>query len=127
MLKPAFHRWRFKIVRTVVIIRDTNFRDTLRYTLQGIGLYPFFMVAILNPNWLFYRDLNRKWISFLGILSYSLYLTHEIVILAVRRQLPVHNLLLQGIISFFATLACSYIIYQIVEKPCAKLRKHWQV
>ena len=117
----------FIILTFSFVIRDDGFRDTFRYTLQGIGLYPFFMVAILNPNWLFFRAFNWKWFSFIGVLSYSLYLVHEIVILGVRHQLPMYNPLFQGVISFFITLGCSYIIYQTVEKPCARLRKHWQV
>ena len=65
-----------------VAIRSDEFRDTLRYTIQGIALYSFFIAAIRFPQWLIFRPLNWGWVRFVGVLSYSLYLIHFTVIKA---------------------------------------------
>lgn len=105
------------------VIRDDSFRDTFRYTLQGIGLTPVFVIAIMKPKWGIIQALNWKWIKFLGTLSYSLYLVHEIIILFIRRQIPTSSSLVQGLCSFTIALGISCIVYQFIDKPGRALRK----
>jgi peptidoglycan/LPS O-acetylase OafA/YrhL len=84
------------------------FRETLRYTLQGIALTPVFVAAVLAA---------------IGVLSYSLYLLHHIVILTVHQHLPRLNAVLQGLLSLAVSIALAKLIYRFVEKPCAEIRK----
>ncbi|MBS1150560.1 MAG: acyltransferase 3 [Myxococcaceae bacterium] len=103
--------------------RDDQFRETARYTLQGLALGPIFMVAIRWPQFLPFRLLNTKVVSFVGVLSYSLYLTHHVVIFGVHKYLPQLHGLVQGAIALALALTISYGIYLAIEKPCARLRK----
>ena len=103
--------------------RDDQFRETARYTLQGIALTPIFIVAIRWPEFLPFRFLNTKAIAFLGVLSYSLYLTHHVIIFAVHQYLPALHGVLQGAVALGLALAISYGIYVAIEKPCGQLRK----
>lgn len=101
------------------VYRDPGFRQTFRYTLQGIALAPLFVVAMRYPDFGPFRLLNLKAVSFVGVLSYSLYLVHHVLLDAIGGQPS----LLRAVLALSASLAVSYAIYVLVEKPCARLRR----
>ena len=76
--------WRYSaplgalLLVATISVRNTLFRDTIRYTLQGIALTPIFVAAIRWPDWCVFRPLNWKPVRFIGTLSYSLYLLHQV-------------------------------------------------
>ena len=84
---------------------------------------PIFVVAIRWPEFFPFRILNTKVVSFIGVLSFSLYLTHHVIIYGVQQHLPQLHQLVQGVISLGLALAISYGVYLAIEKPCAQLRK----
>lgn len=106
------------------LFRDLVFRETFRYTLQGVSLVPIFVCAIRYPDWLPIRPLNFRPLAYIGLLSYSLYLAHQVIIEIVNhvtgRALGPWTLALTAL---FATFAFSFVLYQAIEKPCARLRK----
>ncbi|MCF2147526.1 acyltransferase [Desmonostoc muscorum LEGE 12446] len=106
-----------------LLYRSSDFQETFRYTVQGIGLYPIFFTAIRFPNWGLFAILNINWIRFIGLLSYSLYLVHYTAIVGVQLYLPQSNKFLQAGIALLISLGLAYIIYQFIESPIAKLRK----
>lgn len=57
--------------------RNQLFRDTLRYSLQGIALTPIFFLVTLPQNHLLNRCLELPFLRHLGRLSYSMYLIHH--------------------------------------------------
>ena len=57
--------------------RNPFFRDTLRYTLLGIGLAPIFFLVSLPQKHLLTRCLEGPVLRWLGQLSYSMYLIHH--------------------------------------------------
>lgn len=63
-----------------LLVRDDVFRETLRYTLQGIALIPLFFYSVSHPQSLPFRWLNLRWVQRVGIYSYSIYLSHEILL-----------------------------------------------
>ena len=67
-----------------LVFRDPRFRETFRYSLQGVALYPLFVVAMRFPKWSLVRVLNTPVLAFIGVLSYSLYLVHHVVLSALR-------------------------------------------
>lgn len=73
------------VLITTFIYRGEEFRSTFRYTLQGVALMPLFIAAIHCQGSLVVRVLNVAWVRFLGVLSYSLYLCHSIILEAVLR------------------------------------------
>ncbi len=106
-----------------LLIRQDVFRETLRYTLQGLAFLLLFTAAIRFPQWPVFRWLNWKPLVFMGALSYSLYLVHFGVIYMVRDLAHLDSLLARGLLSLAISLAVSWLIYKLVEKPCAALRR----
>lgn len=106
-----------------LIYRSSDFRETFRYTIQGIGLYPIFFTAIRFPSWGLFPILNLNWVRFIGLLSYSLYLVHYTVIFGVQLYLPQLPKVLQGGIALLISLGLAYMIYELIEFPIGQLRK----
>jgi peptidoglycan/LPS O-acetylase OafA/YrhL len=106
-----------------MIFRDPGFRETARYSLQGVALTFVFIAAIRFPSWAPFRVLNLRPLTIIGLLSYSLYLLHFTVIVAVKRWLPDAAPVLQGAASFAASMMLAWIMYVSVERPFARLRR----
>jgi peptidoglycan/LPS O-acetylase OafA/YrhL len=104
------------------VLKSPGFRETLRYTLQGVALTPVFIVALRWPNWPVLRLLNWGPAQFLGTLSYSLYLVHQAVLSAVERHLPIRGVG-AGVVAFALSLGLAGTMYHFVEKPCARMRR----
>jgi peptidoglycan/LPS O-acetylase OafA/YrhL len=47
--------------------------------LQAIGLIGLLLHSVICPNWMFYRILNFKWVTKIGIWSYSIYIWQQLV------------------------------------------------
>lgn len=106
-----------------LLIRHEVFRETVRYTLQGLSFLILFSAAIRYPQWPLFRWLNSRPLTFLGTLSYSLYLVHLGILYSVRDLLHVDSILARGLLSLALSIAVSWTIYKLVEKPCAALRR----
>jgi peptidoglycan/LPS O-acetylase OafA/YrhL len=104
------------------LVRGTAFRETFRYTLQGIGLTPVFVAAVRWPNWFVFRPLNWQPVRFIGTLSYSLYLVHHATLYAIELHTPL-SALQRAIVALFVSVGIAWTIYRFVEKPCARLRR----
>ena len=103
------------------VFRNPVFQETVRYSLQGLCLFPLFVAAVRWPEWLPFRILNVGWVKFLGVLSYSFYLVHPSVLWAVTSWTRLPGLA-QALIGLVLTLAVSLALYWLVEKPAARLR-----
>jgi peptidoglycan/LPS O-acetylase OafA/YrhL len=109
------------------VVRNEFFRETIRYTLQGVSLVPVFVCAVRYPTWWPIRPLNTRPMAFLGVLSYSLYLIHQVVLAILEHGMPALPLFPRAIVAFAVTLGLSFSVYHLVEKPCARLRKRLSV
>jgi peptidoglycan/LPS O-acetylase OafA/YrhL len=123
-------RWKFLLVPAALAVivgcllyRAPAFRETVRYTLQGIALTLIFIAAIRFSHWLPFRFLNWRPIAFMGVLSYSLYLMHLAVLFAMERNLPAVPPLLQGLLALCVAVFLSWIMYEVIEKPAARWRR----
>jgi len=123
-------RWKYLIVPAAVgiivgclLYRAPSFRETFRYTLQGMALTLIFIAAIRFKDWLPFRILNWRPIAFMGVLSYSLYLLHLAVVFAVERNLPAAPPALQGALALGIAFVLAWIMYVLVEKPAARYRR----
>jgi peptidoglycan/LPS O-acetylase OafA/YrhL len=109
------------LLLTSFVVRDPAFRESARYTLQGLGLYPLFFLAISQPALLPMRVLNLRLVRFLGTLSYSLYLLHQVMIHLVWGAVTAPNAL-RAAIALALSLVISLALWRFIEKPCARLR-----
>ena len=103
------------------LFRDPAFRETFRYSLQGIALYPIFVTAVRFPEWGVFRILNTRAAAFGGVLSYVLYLVHHVVLDALAA--PIHHAVLRSALALLVSIALAWSIHHLVEEPCAQLRK----
>ncbi len=127
----VWKRWLFPLGLGGLLVgfgyRNDVFRETFRYTLQGLSLIPLFVCAVRYPQWWPIRPLNFRPIAYLGTLSYSLYLVHQVVQSVILRQLSGLHGFAQGVLAFLLSFVVSWTIFQLVEKPCAQLRRRLQV
>jgi peptidoglycan/LPS O-acetylase OafA/YrhL len=100
------------------LVRAPAFRETLRYSLQGIALTPVFVVALRYPSWAPCRLLNGRLMGVLGTLSYPLYLVHHVLLMV----LDFGPLWARAMVALAASLLVAWTIHEVVEKPCARLR-----
>jgi peptidoglycan/LPS O-acetylase OafA/YrhL len=71
-----------------LIYRNPVFRETFRYSLQGIALIPIFYFAILFHDNAIFRYLNSVWAIRLGTYSYVIYLSHQIILFLIFNNAP---------------------------------------
>jgi peptidoglycan/LPS O-acetylase OafA/YrhL len=110
-----------------LLIRDENFRDTFRFTIQGIALMPIFLAVLCDdPNSWPRRVLSSPPMVLIGRLSYSIYLFH----LLARTPGEVYfgspmrtGSMVSGLI---ITLVAAYTVYVLVERPIARLRHRFR-
>ena len=99
------------------------FRETTRYSLQGLALTPLFVTAIRFPEWLPCRVLNARPVAFFGVLSYSLYLAHQMALVVVETWFASLTGYAAAAVALAISLSVALLIYYGIEKPSARLRK----
>jgi peptidoglycan/LPS O-acetylase OafA/YrhL len=105
------------------LIQSTVFRETWGFSIQGVALALVFIAAIRFHTWPPFRFLNWRPVVFIGTLSYSLYLVHDVLLHAVARLWPKSHGWQRVVISLVASIVAAWAIYVLVERPCARLRK----
>ena len=96
-------------------------REASKYTVQGIGLVPVFCAVVRYPNWGPFKILNLKPVVFLGVVSYSFYLIHSVLLDLVERfALPGnYGAFIYG---FPASLLAACLMHWLIELPSNRLR-----
>lgn len=101
--------------------RDEVFRQTLRYTMQGLGLLVLFNTAIRDRG-LVSRVLNNALTRQVAILSYTLYLVHSALIVALA---PGHGV--YPVPMVLAAFGCAFVyallMHRWIEKPLSRWRR----
>jgi peptidoglycan/LPS O-acetylase OafA/YrhL len=105
------------------LFRASWFRETIRYSLQGIALTPVFVSAVRFPRWLPFRALNAKPVALVGVLSYTLYLAHEVALLGLYSWFPAANRWAVATSAFAIAFAVALAVHRFVERPTARLRQ----
>jgi peptidoglycan/LPS O-acetylase OafA/YrhL len=110
------------VLAATFVIRDATFRMTIRYSLQGIALFVLMLNLYYLPSLRFgLRLLEVKTLTWLGTLSYALYLWHFPIADLTYRY--VESVPLQVGIILGASVLLSCVSYYLVETPFLKLRK----
>jgi peptidoglycan/LPS O-acetylase OafA/YrhL len=110
------------LLLATLLIRNQTFRETLRYSLQGISLTPIFVAAVARPDQGVFRALNWRPVRFLGTLSYVLYLTHHVVLFALEKETPLRGVP-RAVAALVIATGLAWLMHRFVEKPCARLRR----
>jgi peptidoglycan/LPS O-acetylase OafA/YrhL len=71
-----------------LLYRNSAFRETFRYSIQGLALMPIFYFAVKFSNNQLFRRLNLPWMVTLGTYSYSIYLIHYVIIRLIAKNVP---------------------------------------
>jgi peptidoglycan/LPS O-acetylase OafA/YrhL len=110
------------LMLSTLLYRNEDFRETFRYSLQGIALFPMFFCAVRYHGWFIFRWLQWSWISGFGVLTYTFYLFHgKALELA---ALFLGNLVTRGCLAFLIALAFSGAMYLLIERHLARVRRH---
>lgn len=103
-------------------IRDEAFRQTLRYTIQGVGLIFIFNAAIRDTR-LAHPILNSRILEYVAKLSYTLYLVHVIFIYAFKPLEPMLGQMGAGLIGVAVSFVFADLMYRFVETPLGRWRR----
>ena len=105
------------------LIRNEEFRDTLRYTLQGVALMPCFVFVLSNRSTVVQRVLAAPAMVLIGRLSYSIYLFH----LLARTPAEVYTGSPYGFVPVASGLVLTSVIaltiFYGVERPIGRVRQ----
>jgi peptidoglycan/LPS O-acetylase OafA/YrhL len=71
-----------------LVYRDPAFRETARYSIQGLALMPLFYFAVRFSGSQLFTLLNSPWAIRLGTYSYAIYLIHYVVIRLITKNVP---------------------------------------
>jgi peptidoglycan/LPS O-acetylase OafA/YrhL len=121
------------LLLSTFVVRDEFFRNTFRYSIQGLTLVPLVsLVCYSHTEGFLLRLLESKWFVLLGAWSYSLYLFHGIAILITENIFSVDASAPFAVIPW-AFYPCETILafifaifsYYVVELRFVKLRRHF--
>lgn len=101
-----------------LVVRDEVFRQTLRYSVQGVALFVLFSYAIQAKGPIA-RVLGSRALRAVALLSYTLYLIHmPLVLLAEQHRLP-----LPDAVGLLLAFAYAWAMYLLVERPISRWRR----
>ena len=117
------------LLAVTFIYRDESFRQTLRYSIQGIALFLLFNAAIRDAGFA-RRILDSKPMKIVALLSYTLYLVHSIMVHVARSWVDTIGV----VPAMAAALAISFLIaggvYWAIERPLSvwrrKVERSWR-
>jgi peptidoglycan/LPS O-acetylase OafA/YrhL len=99
-----------------LVWRDPIWRESVRYTIQGIALLPVFYYCLSKPHSVWVRWLEFAPLCWIGWMSYTMYLSHEMVIDCVEMVHP-NGIAVNAAISFSVTVLFGYGMRALVELP----------
>lgn len=114
------------LVLVSLIYRDEGFRETARYAIQGIGIMPFFYYAIAFNGTKLFSWLNSKWLTTLGIYSYSIYLIHHLVAGFIEKQEITQNVFVKLLLVTSTSIFFAYIYNKYAECHFKRIRLRYR-
>jgi peptidoglycan/LPS O-acetylase OafA/YrhL len=103
--------------------RNEVFRLTARYTLQSLAIAPLIFLAVARAERFPFRWLNARPLVYLGTISYTIYLSHHVIVLALARHWPGLSWRVSTLVALALTLLLAEPMRRWIEVPCAQLRK----
>ena len=112
-------------VLATFLIRDPLFRETIRYSIQGIALFVLFSFVLEGRSALVTKLLSWKPVAWIGLVSYTLYLCHTAIFAAVHTVLGVSELE-AALIGTPLAFLFAHAMRVAVELPVLRWRKAHQ-
>lgn len=103
-----------------VVVRSDWFRETLRYSLQGIALIPIFIASIRYHQEIPFKFLNLPVVKKMGDFSYAIYLVHFILLSNLFTESG--HVLLRGIVAAALAIAFAALNDALVDARVRKIR-----
>jgi peptidoglycan/LPS O-acetylase OafA/YrhL len=120
------NRWQFGatvlLLAITIIPRSEDYRETVRYSLQGVLLFVVFSGILTSDGWT-NRILSSPAAQLIGRYSYTIYLSHYFFIKVVGHMVPDMSKVLVGGTAAILTLCYSAAMYRFVERPAGLLRR----
>jgi peptidoglycan/LPS O-acetylase OafA/YrhL len=104
------------------LVRTPEFRESLRYSLQGMALFGLFFCAVRYHHWRLFSWLDSRPMRALGLVSYTVYLVH-LPILGLLKQYTTFGKPALAVLCALGTALVSTAMYLLVERRLAALRR----
>jgi peptidoglycan/LPS O-acetylase OafA/YrhL len=109
-----------------LVIRNPVFRDTIRYTIQEAAIAVVVGNIVFSPGGLINSLLSLSVMTYIGRLSYSLYLYHFGVLVVLDHFFGDYTWRDPWFYLFFvASFALAIVSYHLVERPMVALRRRF--
>lgn len=106
-----------------LVYRDEFFRLTLRYSLQSVAIAGLIYLAVVRAHQAPFRWLNAAPLVYLGTISYTVYLSHHVILLMIAKHWPQWSWIELVLATAILTLAVAEPMRRWIELPSARLRK----
>lgn len=113
----------FALLAITLLWRDEVFRLTARFTLQSLAIAALLWLAVARAGRRPWRWLASRPLVYLGTISYTVYLSHHVILLGLARQWPQWSALTLTLAGAALTLALAEPMRRWVEQPCAAWRR----
>lgn len=114
------------LILFTLLYRDEGFRETFRYSIQGVGLMPLFYYAITMHDSKLFSWLNSKWMMKIGVYSYSMYLIHFLLNGFVKQNKLTNNHFLELAFVLGISLIFAYLMDVYIEPHFKAIRKRYR-
>lgn len=112
----------FTLLAATFIYRDEAFRQTVRYSIQGIALILLFNAAIRDAGGA-RRILDAAPMGFVADLSYTLYLVHSLIVQAAKPLAPSIGTVPAMLGALIISFAIAIAVRGGIELPLARWRR----
>lgn len=105
------------------VFREPWFRETLRYSLQSLAVAPLLYLAVARAETLPFRWLGSRALAYVGSVSYTVYLSHHLILLAIERHAPQLQWPAVALLGAAASLLAAEAMRRWVDVPVGRLRQ----
>ena len=110
------------LLASTFVYRDEAFRQTFRYTIQGIALIFIFNAAIRDTSFA-RRLLDSAPLRFVALLSYTLYLVHSLMVQAARPFASAIGTIPAMMGAILASFIIAWAVHRLIEHPLGAWRR----
>jgi peptidoglycan/LPS O-acetylase OafA/YrhL len=110
------------VIGATIALRSNVFRETLRYSMQGVALAPVMLFVLLRSKSWIVQALEHPVMIFLGRRSYAMYLIHLCLLETFSTKLGI-SMRAACLAAFPVVLGYAQLMYVAVESPAEQLKQ----